>query len=148
MSASSEVRTAWPRSAAASATWTSTMSGWEILPIVTPISFARSAVSSSMITVPSGPRPALISRPTFGWGEPPRRSSAMNAPASKRLVGLEQPGDEPGADMREITGVIGPERRHAKAVVTDIGETFAIVADRNGGYARVPDLRRWPAGHS
>ena len=113
MSASSEVRIAWPRSAAASATCTSTISGWEILPIVTPISFARSAVSSSMITGPSGPRPALISRPTFAWRGPPRdtwaitvrgrtiwtvpcsassrmpsssgarRSSAMNAPASK-----------------------------------------------------------------
>src|SRR5271169_1372256 len=50
MSPSSEVRTACPRSAAAGATCTSTMSGWEVVPIVTTICLARSAVSSSMIT--------------------------------------------------------------------------------------------------
>ena len=35
------------------------------------ISFVRRAVSSSMITGPSGPPPALISRPTFAWRGPP-----------------------------------------------------------------------------
>ena len=53
------------------------MSGWEILPIVTPISFARWAVSSSMITGPPDPRPALISRPTFAWRGPPRDTWAI-----------------------------------------------------------------------
>ena len=65
MSASSEARTACPRSAATRATCTSTMSGWEVTPIVMPICLARSAVSSSMITGPPRARPALINRPTL-----------------------------------------------------------------------------------
>src|SRR5260370_42385472 len=51
------------------------MSGWEVLPIVTPISFARSVVSSTMITGLSRLRPALMSRPTFAWRGLPRHLS-------------------------------------------------------------------------
>jgi uncharacterized protein YfaP (DUF2135 family) len=48
----------------------------------------------------------------------------------ERLCCPEQPDSEPGADVGEIAGVIGPERRHPEAVVAGVSEVLAVFADK------------------
>jgi hypothetical protein len=63
----------------------------------------------------AGENPAWGYRRVHGELAPPRLSGQSgNRPPDplrpERLGGLKRPGGEPGADMREITGVFGPER--------------------------------------
>jgi hypothetical protein len=50
--------------------------------------------------------------------------------AWERLFSPGQPGGERRADLGEIASVIGPETRHAKAVVADIDQILAVSLTR------------------